>query len=188
MDNRSLILKCALDLFAARGYDAVGVQEIAEAASITKPTLYHYFGSKAGLMEALLMQYHDPLTAELKQAAYYTGDLPFSLEKVARAFFNYAQQHPVYYRMQIALVFSPRQSEAHRMISARNEQQHNVIEEMFLLAVQNHGNMRGRERLYAATFIGTINTCIGLWLNGYAELDDVLLYRVVHQFQHGIYS
>ena len=188
MDNRSIILNCALDLFTARGYDAVGVQEIVEAAGITKPTLYHYFGSKGGLMEALLVQYHDPLTENLKEGADYHGNLPFSLEKVGRTYFDYAKVHPVYYRMQIALVFSPRQSEAHRMISARNEEQHRLVEEMFRLAVRDHGNMRGREQLYAATFIGTINTCIGLWLNGYTELDDVLLQRVVKQFQHGIYS
>jgi hypothetical protein len=34
--NCTTILNCALELFAARGYDAVGVQEIAEAAGITK--------------------------------------------------------------------------------------------------------------------------------------------------------
>ena len=32
MDNRSRLLECALDLFTARGYDAVGVQEIVDAA------------------------------------------------------------------------------------------------------------------------------------------------------------
>ena len=32
--------------FMPRGYDAVGVQEIAQKAGITKPTLYYYFGSK----------------------------------------------------------------------------------------------------------------------------------------------
>ena len=30
MDNRQLIMEKALELFCARGYDAVGVQEIAE--------------------------------------------------------------------------------------------------------------------------------------------------------------
>jgi TetR/AcrR family transcriptional regulator len=54
MDNRSALLTHALQLFAARGYDAVGVQEIVEAAGITKPTLYHYFGSKRGLLDTLL--------------------------------------------------------------------------------------------------------------------------------------
>ena len=51
MENRDHILDCALRLFAARGYDAVGVQEIVELAGLTKPTLYHYFGSKRGLLE-----------------------------------------------------------------------------------------------------------------------------------------
>ncbi len=54
MENKENILKCALDLFYAKGYDAVGVQEIAEKAGITKPTLYYYFGSKYGLLETLL--------------------------------------------------------------------------------------------------------------------------------------
>ena len=43
MDNKETIMTCALDLFYARGYDGVGVQEIADAAGITKPTLYYYF-------------------------------------------------------------------------------------------------------------------------------------------------
>ena len=50
MDNRERILQCALELFYAKGYDAVGVQEIAQKAGITKPTLYYYFGSKYGLI------------------------------------------------------------------------------------------------------------------------------------------
>ena len=49
MDNREKILNCALELFHARGYDAVGVQEIAETAGVTKPTLYYYFRNKRGL-------------------------------------------------------------------------------------------------------------------------------------------
>ena len=34
MDNREMILETALDLFYARGYDAVGVQEIVERSGI----------------------------------------------------------------------------------------------------------------------------------------------------------
>ena len=54
MDNKELILKSALDLFYAKGYDAVGVQEIVDKAGISKPTLYYYFGSKLGLLQNLL--------------------------------------------------------------------------------------------------------------------------------------
>ena len=41
MDNRMNILQKALQLFYEKGYDAIGVQEIADAAGVTKPTLYH---------------------------------------------------------------------------------------------------------------------------------------------------
>ena len=58
MDNRAAILAAALDLFCARGFDAVGVQEVAEVAGIIKPTLYYYYGSKLGLLKALFETYH----------------------------------------------------------------------------------------------------------------------------------
>ncbi len=48
------ILSTALDLFAVRGYDATSVREICEAAGITKPTLYHFYKSKDGVLRALV--------------------------------------------------------------------------------------------------------------------------------------
>lgn len=188
MDNRSVILNCALELFAARGYDAVGVQEIAETAGVTKPTLYHYFGSKLGLLKTLVQTYHEPFEQAVEQAAHYEGDLPYTLEKVGSVFFEFARRNPVYCRLQLAFNLSPRGSEAWRVMTDWNERQHQQIEGIFRAAVQQHGNMRGRQRLYAAVFIGLLNTCIGLWLNGFIELDEGLLQSALRQFQHGIYS
>jgi len=51
-DTRAELLDRALDLFAAYGYDGVGVQQICNAAGVTKPTLYHHFGSKRGILRA----------------------------------------------------------------------------------------------------------------------------------------
>ena len=48
--------------------------------------------------------------------------------------------------------------------------------------------MRGRQRAYAATFLGMLNTYVALVLNGYAKLDDDLVRKAVHQFMHGIFS
>ena len=46
-DTRAELLDGALDLFAAYGYDGVGVQQICNAAGVAKPTLYHHFGASA---------------------------------------------------------------------------------------------------------------------------------------------
>jgi TetR/AcrR family transcriptional regulator len=188
MDNRSAILSNALQLFAARGYDAVGVQEIVEAAGITKPTLYHYFGSKLGLLQALLEGQFTPLFQAVQQAAEYHGDLPLTLEKLTRAYFDFARSHRAFYRLQLALWYTPRQGEAFGAVAPWNEKLFQVVEELFRQAALQHGNMKGRQRAYAATFVGMINTYIGMALNDYTELDDSLVYQAVHQFMHGIFS
>lgn len=188
MDNRSRILDCSLRLFANQGYDAVGVQEIVDAAGITKPTLYHYFGSKHGLLEALLGQYFETLIQVVRQAADYQGDLPKTLNDIVTAFFEFARENPTFYRLQLALWFAPQQSEAHKVVTRWNHELHEIVEQVFVAAEKDHGNMKGRHRAYTATFEGMINTYIGLAVNGYTELDDELVYQAVRQFQYGIYS
>jgi AcrR family transcriptional regulator len=53
-DARVLILAAAYKLFYRRGYSRVGVDEIAEAAGVTKRTLYYHFASKDDLLAAVL--------------------------------------------------------------------------------------------------------------------------------------
>ncbi|MFJ8231134.1 TetR/AcrR family transcriptional regulator [Streptomyces sp. NPDC094448] len=45
------LLSAATRLFAEHGYDKTSVQEIVEAAGVTKGALYHYFGSKEDLLQ-----------------------------------------------------------------------------------------------------------------------------------------
>lgn len=54
IDTRSSVMAEAAKLFATRGYDAVSVREIVQAAGVTKPALYYHFGSKEGVARALL--------------------------------------------------------------------------------------------------------------------------------------
>jgi len=187
-DNRTHLLNTALELFASRGYDAVGVQEIVEAAGVTKPTLYHYFGSKRGLLEALLETHGGELLAILREAAGYRHDLPHSLRQVMGTCFQFAQRHPVFYRMLLALRLSPPHSEAHQAASGLVSGQNEILETLFRQAAQDHGNMRGRQRAYAATFLGMVNTYIILSLSGDAVLDEELVTQALQQFSYGIYS
>jgi AcrR family transcriptional regulator len=188
MNNREKILACALDLFARRGYDAVGVQAVADAAGLKKPTLYHYFGSKSGLLRTLLTENFAPLFDEVEKAADYQHDVATTLREVATVYFEFARQNPRLYRLQLAMWFAPPDSEPFKLVAGLNERQQQIIETLFLRASADHGNMKGRQQAYAATFLGMVNTYTSLGLNGYASLDQQLVNKAVHQFMHGIFS
>jgi TetR/AcrR family transcriptional regulator len=188
MDNRDILLDRALTLFSSRGYDAVGIQEIVDSAGVTKPTLYHYFSHKRGLLDALLANQFEGLIESVRTAAYYQRDLPYSLEKITRVYFEAAISNPRFFRLQISMQCAPVDSEPYQAISPYLIEQQQLLQSMFIQAVQDHGNMRGRHVMYSATFLGMIHTYIGEYLNGVTTLADPLTYLAVHQFSHGIYS
>lgn len=188
MENREQLLAQALALFAARGYDAVGVQEIVMAAGVTKPTLYHYFGSKRGLLEALLESHFGPFERTLAAAVAYTGDLPLTLMRVAQAYFTFAQTTPAFYRLHLALYMAPSEAEARQVVSPYYLRQHTLLAEMFAQAATQHGNMRGRHARYALALRGMIDSYVLAVLDGHAVFSEALVYELVHQFSHGIYS
>jgi len=53
-ERREQLLSVALDVFAGEGYHQTSMNQIAEAAGITKPVLYQHFASKRELYLALI--------------------------------------------------------------------------------------------------------------------------------------
>jgi len=69
-ETRARLLAAAADLFADQGIDAVSVDAVAEAAGRTSGAVYAHFGSKQGLLLALLDSWRDSvLTALLADVA-----------------------------------------------------------------------------------------------------------------------
>jgi AcrR family transcriptional regulator len=187
-DNRSTILSTALRLFADRGYEAVGVAELCEASGITKPTLYHYFGSKLGLLGTMIEERGSPLLSRVKAASAYAHDVPRGLEGIAFAFARTAVEDGDFARLRLSLSFAPPASEGGRAASALNESIFAEVEAFFRDASLDHGNMKGRSRPYAAAFIGTVDTYVGLYLAGRSPLSEEILRSAVRQFMYGIFS
>ena len=152
MSKKEEMLSAALTLFAAEGYENVGIQKIVTAVDVKKPTLYHYFGSKQGLLIALLEQHFDPFLDELKGMAVYRGDMTMTLETIVKAYFRFALSAPDLYRFSLSLMYSSEQSEAWKSIYPYVERQYRILEEVFRRTEQDHGNMRGRSKRYAISF------------------------------------
>ena len=58
---------------AAKGFSAVGLNEILTGAGVPKGSFYHYFGSKEAFGEALLEDYFDEYLAELDETLRQPG-------------------------------------------------------------------------------------------------------------------
>jgi TetR/AcrR family transcriptional regulator len=61
--SRARILAVAREEFASRGFKAARLQDIAERAGLTHPTLLYHFGSKEGLYSAVIEQAVDDWAA-----------------------------------------------------------------------------------------------------------------------------
>ncbi|MFD6528435.1 TetR/AcrR family transcriptional regulator [Streptomyces sp. NPDC060184] len=67
--TRHRLLTVATDLFLERGFDQVSVAEIAEAADVSKMTVFNYFGSKEDLICAPLEEHLDDVPRAVRERA-----------------------------------------------------------------------------------------------------------------------
>ena len=92
-DSRTRIVGAALALFCARGYAAVGVQDICERADVNKGTLYHFFPSKLDIALAALAHYGESVGAVFAGIAAGRGGPKGKLAKVFEASRGMADCH-----------------------------------------------------------------------------------------------
>ena len=194
MENKENLLTCARDLFYARGYDAVGIQEIVDAAGVTKPTMYYYFGSKKGLLEELMQRAFDELQGQLEQAAVKrdTERFPDILYRVADAFLSYAVSHEREYRFALALYYTGEENEGHLVVKPLIGRYYNRLVQVFTEASDELGNMRGRQKQFALGLQGLLDTAFLLYCNQpkeeREEFTEDRIKSILQQFMYGIYS
>ncbi|MEU4389274.1 TetR/AcrR family transcriptional regulator [Kribbella sp. NPDC023855] len=72
--TRAAMLEAATVVFYERGLDGVGIAELCASVGASKETLYRHFGSKDGLIAAVLQARSDRNYNWLRQAAETGGD------------------------------------------------------------------------------------------------------------------
>jgi TetR/AcrR family transcriptional repressor of nem operon len=73
METRRSILDAARRIVVARGYAAVGINEVLAAAGVPKGSFYHHFGSKDAFGEAMMKSYFDDYFATMDGIVADTG-------------------------------------------------------------------------------------------------------------------
>jgi AcrR family transcriptional regulator len=95
-------------LFAEFGYAGTSVQTIVNEARVTKPSLYYYFGSKAGLYQALIDQAHDERYRLMKEATARASGLAAQLIEILAALFAFINAHRELMRLAFSTAFAAR--------------------------------------------------------------------------------
>ena len=194
---KQTILSKALELFSAKGYEGVSVGELTGAAGITKPTLYYYFGSKEGLFEAVCQSHYTRLNSIIiRNAVYkprpesYFQDIFRTLSRITAVYFSFAKENESFYRTVLANLSMPRFSSVFGIVKKYHFTQFEVIDNMFRDMAETHGNLKGKNKTLAWSFIGTINSYISLFFSGFSAqaLNDRIVKDLVQQFMHGIYA
>ncbi|AUA08093.1 TetR family transcriptional regulator [Streptomyces sp. SID8382] len=65
VETRQSLLEAARQIVAAKGYAAVGINEVLAAAGVPKGSFYHYFASKDAFGEAMMKSYFDDYLATM---------------------------------------------------------------------------------------------------------------------------
>ncbi|MET8652194.1 MULTISPECIES: TetR/AcrR family transcriptional regulator [Nocardia] len=96
-DRHQRIIDVARELAESQGWEAVTVRKLAERIEYSQPVLYSHFTGKAAIVTAVAVEGIIDLTAALR-AAEATATTPAeALERVTRAYLDFAAANPALY-------------------------------------------------------------------------------------------
>jgi AcrR family transcriptional regulator len=92
--RRDEILAAAAQLFADRGYDSVGMDELGASVGMTGPALYYYFPGKAQLLTELLLPSSEQLAENASGIVQRTGSALDAISQLIYLHVRFVVEHP----------------------------------------------------------------------------------------------
>lgn len=102
--KREAIVQAATRLFLTNNYRSVSMEKIAQAAPVSKATLYNHFDSKNALLAAVVKNLCSALLQTMTQTLSTQDDVTQTLKKIAAAFIEllYSPDGLAMYRLVIS--------------------------------------------------------------------------------------
>lgn len=92
-DRRAQLLDTAEEVFVQQGVGPASMDDVAVQAGVTKPVLYDHFGSKDGLLTAVLGRLGDRMLAETTAAVLKATSAEQALSQGLTAYFRFVDRH-----------------------------------------------------------------------------------------------
>lgn len=106
---RERLLATASELFTRRGYAATSVREIVAGAGVTKPLLYHHFGSKEGIFLELVGRLEREMEERLDAARLEPGTPLERVRAICQSIYAIADGCEPEVRLLYAIYYGPPQ-------------------------------------------------------------------------------
>ena len=165
-ERRQQLLDTALATFARLGYHEASMNDIAEAAGVTKPVLYQHFGSKRELFLAVLGDVGGRLRRVVAEA---TASAPGPRQQVERGFaawFEWVGEHRDGFRV----LFDAQVRRDPEFAAEAAKVQRQIADSIATLIVVDGLNEEHR-RLLAYGIVGMGESTCRRWLAKEIELD-----------------
>jgi AcrR family transcriptional regulator len=134
--SREAVLDAAERLIAAQGYGAATVAALVKEAGLPASSIYHYFGSKEGVLLAVMERGAERFFAELPIPDRRVGSQRGHLDSLVRAVAATLDRHPDFLRILVVMAAQPAHADEARV--------HRVVHRVRELALER---LRGQMRL-----------------------------------------
>lgn len=157
---RNRLLRAAGERFNCRGYAATTVREIVEAAGVTKPVLYYYFGSKEGLYLALLEESHRSFLDCLDAARKSPGTIRRRILTLAEEIFRLFQRNLEVVRLVLAVSYGPPQGAPSFPFDAFHLTLQDALERLVQEGIRTGEFRPGKPSAMATALHGALGACM----------------------------
>lgn len=174
-ERRRQLIAVALELFSRHSPEDVSIDDIATAAGISRPLVYHYFPSKRSLYEAAVRRAADDLAGRFTEP--HEGPLSGRLLRVMGRYFDFVDEHGPGF---IALLRGGSAVGPALAGAVIDEVRQTACTQV--LAHLGTGSPGPRLALVVRAWIGLAETTALTWLDGRAVPRAELELQLVHDF------
>jgi AcrR family transcriptional regulator len=162
-ERRQQLVETALALFAARGMHGTSMDDIAEAAGVTKPVLYQHFRSKRALFTELLDQVGQQLLTAISKATARATTPREQVELGLTAYFQFVADH----HSSFVLLFGDGTRRDEEFASAVNGVENTIAD--FVATLINAGLDDDHRQLLAHAIVGMTESASRRWVDSGAK-------------------
>jgi AcrR family transcriptional regulator len=158
--RRAQLLGAAREVFVKQGYHAAAMDDIAEAAGVSKPVLYQHFPGKLDLYLALLDDGIADLVAAVRNALSSTTDNNLRVTATMQAYFDFVADPAGAFRLVFESDLTSEPSVRARVDTVLQE----CAELVSAVIAQDAGLSEAESHLLAVGLIGTAQVSARYWI------------------------